>query len=146
MYDRVVLDVEDALRLVDAALAEVADGSQQPIAVAVVDDMGDWVAFVRMDGVPMFHREYARRKAYTAALMRRDLQDFTEVRARTELSLADFGDPRFIGAAEGGISIRDANGNLLGGLGVSGATPEENERIARTAVANAPVPTAGGAA
>jgi uncharacterized protein GlcG (DUF336 family) len=145
MYDRVVLDVEDALRLVDAALAEVDDGSGQPVAVAVVDDMGDWVAFVRMDGVPMFHREYARRKAYTAALMRRDLQDFAEIRERTELALTDFGDPRFVGAAEGGLGIRDAVGNLLGGLGVSGASPDENDRIARAALANAPVPAAGDA-
>ena len=142
MYDRVVLDLDDALALVDAALAAASAEVELPIAVAVVDDMGDWVAFVRMDGTPMFHREYARRKAYTASLMRRDLHDFAELRARTDLSLADFGDPRFIGAAEGGIAIRDAGGNLLGGLGVSGATPEENELIARTAISAALAPTA----
>ena len=146
MYDRVVLDVDDALALVDAALAAARAEVELPIAVAVVDDMGDWVAFVRMDGTPMFHREYARRKAYTASLMRRDLHEFAEVRTRTNLSLVDFGDPRFIGAAEGGIAIRDAVGNLLGGLGISGATPEENELIARTAIAAAIAPTTGGEA
>ena len=146
MYDRVVLDVDAALALVDAALAAASAEVELPIAVAVVDDMGDWVAFVRMDGTPMFHREYARRKAYTASLMRRDLHDFAELRTRTDLSLADFGDPRFVGAAEGGIAIRDAAGNLLGGLGVSGATPEENELIARAAIAATLSPTAGGEA
>lgn len=145
MYERAVLDVEDALAIVDAALV-AAESTPQAIAIAVVDDMGDWVAFVRTDGTPMFHREYARQKAYTAALMRRDLADFAGVRERTELSLTDFGDPRFIGAAEGGVAIRDSELRLLGGLGISGATPEENERIAREALAHAPVPTVGGAA
>ncbi len=135
MYDRPVLDIDDALKLVDAALAAAPAETKKPIAVAVVDEMGDWVAYVRMDGVTPFAREYARRKAYTASLMQRDVHEFSAARAQSGRPLADLGDARLVGAQNGGVVIRDAAGNVLGGLGVGGAAPEEDERIARAALA-----------
>ena len=140
MYDRPVLDVDDALKLVDAALAAAPRETKLPIAISVVDEVGDWVAFARMDGVTSFDQEHARRKAYTASITRRDLQEFAAARMQTGRPLADLGDPLFIGAARGGVVVRDAAGNVIGGLGVSGADPEEDERVARAALA------AGGAA
>ena len=146
MYDRPVLDVDDALAIMDAALAAAPGVTERPIAVSVVDDNGDWVAFARMDGTFAFNREFAQRKAYTASLMRQDLRDFAAYRSKADRSLPDFGNPRLVGSAHGGLVIKDASGSVLGGLGVSGATPEEDERIARQALAAAPVPAAGGAA
>jgi uncharacterized protein GlcG (DUF336 family) len=146
MYDRSVLDVDDALRLVDAVLSAAPGETTQPIAVAVVDDMGDWVAFARMDGVPSFNREYARRKAYTSSLMRRDLHEFAATQMQTGRLLTDLGDPQLIGSAHGGVVLRDVAGNVIGGLGVSGGTPEEDERLVRVALAVAPVLEQGGAA
>ena len=145
MYDRPVLDVDDALKLVDAALAASGD-TKQPLAIAVVDDIGDWTAFVCTDGTPSFNREHARRKAYTAAITRRDLQEFATARTQSGRLLADLGNPRFIGSAHGGVVVKDAAGNVIGALGVSGATPEEDERIARAALTAAPVLGAGSAA
>jgi uncharacterized protein GlcG (DUF336 family) len=145
MYDRPVLDVEDALKLMDAALAAAPEVTKQPIVVSVVDDNGDWVAFARMDGAPAFSREYAQRKAYTASLMRRDLTELAASRQRTGRLITDYGNPRLVGAASGGVVLKDGAGNVLGGLGVSGGTPEEDEQIARTALSSAPVLAAGGA-
>lgn len=139
MYDRPVLDVEDALALVDAALAAAPTQTNRPIAVAVVDDMGDWVAFVRMDGAAPFTREFARKKAYTSSIMRRDLQDFAALRAETGRVLVEMGDPRLVGATSGGVVIKDSDGNVLGGLGVSGGAPEEDDRIARAAISASPI-------
>jgi glc operon protein GlcG len=146
MYDRPVLDVEDALALVDAALAAAPNETQKPIAVAVVDDQGDYVAFVSMDGVPAFARKYVRNKAYTAVMMRRDVADFSKSRAESGRPLADLGDSGLVGAANGGVVIRDAEGNVIGGLGVGGAAPEEDERIARAALAATPAPASTGGA
>jgi glc operon protein GlcG len=147
MYDRPVLDVDDALALVDAALAAAPSETTKPIAVAVVDDLGDWVAFVSMDGVSPFAREYVRRKAYTAVMMRRDVAEFSKARTESGRPLVDLGDPKLVGALNGGVVIRDAGGNIIGGLGVGGANPEEDERIARAALAATPAPaSAGGAA
>ena len=146
MYDRPVLDIDDALKLIDAVLAAALDAKTQPVAAAVVDDNGDWVAFARMDGAPAFSREYAQRKAYTASLMRLDLQEFGPARAKSGRPVADLGNPRLVGASFGGVVIKDPAGNIMGGLGVSGAAPEEDERIARAALAAAPVRAAAGAA
>lgn len=146
MYDRPVLDIEDALKLVDAALATAPSVTKQPIAVSVVDENGDWMTFARMDGVSSFVREYAQRKAYTASLMRRDLKDFAASRAQTGRSITEMGNPKLVGAARGGVVIKDAAGNVLGGLGVSGAAPEEDDQIARAALAAAPLASPGGAA
>lgn len=133
MYDRPVLDVEDALALVDAALAAAPTHTNRPIAVAVVDDRGDWVAYARMDGIAPFAREYVRSKAITAALMRTDLKEFSATRAQSGRPVADLGDHRLVGAARGGVVLKDSDGNVIGGLGVGGADPEEDDRIARAA-------------
>ena len=146
MYDRPVLDIDDALKLIDAALAAAVGAKTRSIAVAVVDENGDWVAFARMDGAPAFSREYAQRKAYTASLMRQDLNEFGPARAKSGRPVADLGNPRLVGASFGGVVIGDPAGNIMGGLGVSGAAPEEDERIARAALAAAPVPATAGAA
>lgn len=146
MYDRFVLDIDDALKLIDAALAAALVAKTKPIAISVVDDNGDWMAFACMDGTPAFSREYAQRKAYTASLMRLDLQEFGPARAKSRRPVAELGNPRLVGAWFGGVVIRDSTGNILGGLGVSGAAPEEDERVARAALAAAPVPAATGAA
>lgn len=145
MYDRPVLDFNDGLKLIDAALAAALDAKTRPISVSVVDDNGDWVAFARMDGAPAFSREYAQRKAYTASLMRQDLNEFGPARAKSGRPVADLGNPRLVGANYGGLVIKDLAGNVMGGLGISGAAPEEDERIARAALAAAPVPAAAGA-
>jgi glc operon protein GlcG len=135
MYDRLVLDDQDALNLVDAALAAAQRETKKPVAIAVVDERGDWMAYVRMDGVAPFASEYAQRKAYTASLMRRDLKEYSAARAQAGRSITDLGDAQLVGAGNGGVVIKDAAGNVLGGLGVSGAEPEEDERIARAALA-----------
>jgi glc operon protein GlcG len=135
MYNRPVLDIQDALSLVDAALVSAQRETKKPIAVAVVDERGDWVAYVRMDGVSPFASEYAQSKAYTASLMRRDLKEFSAARAQAGRPVTDLGNPRLVGAGNGGVVLKDAAGNVLGGLRVSGAAPEEDEIIAGAALA-----------
>ena len=142
MYDRSVFDVDDAIKLIDASLAAVRD-AESPISIAVVDDVGDWVAFARMDRAPYFDREHARRKAYTAAVMREDLHALAAARVKTGQLLTDLGNSHLIGSAHGGVAVRDSDGHIIGGLGISGASPEEDERIARSALAEAPVQATG---
>ena len=146
MYDRPVLDVDDALNLVDAALAAAPGITAKPLAITILDDRGDWVASVVMDGAPLFIREHANRKALTAALMRMDLQELAAARNLVGRPVSDLGDPRLTGSSRGGVAIKDPAGNVIGALGVSGGAPEEDERVAREALAAAPLVAAGGAA
>ena len=136
MYDRPVLDIDDALKIIDAAINAAPGKTSEPLAVSVVDDRGDWVAFVATDGTPVYDREQAKRKAYTAAIIRQDLSQFAAARPRP---ISDLGDPRLVGAAHGGLIIKDPSGSTIGALGISSGSPEEDQRIAQAALAAAPV-------
>ena len=135
MYERQVMDVEDALRAVDAAIAAGSAEGAGPLAVAVVDDNGDLVAFARADGTPIFQRKHAIRKAYTASRAGADLNEFAAERAQRGMSAADFGEG-FVGAAHGGVVVRAAGqGAIVGAIGVQGHDRELDERLARIALA-----------
>jgi glc operon protein GlcG len=102
------------------------------LAIAIANEYGELLAFARMDGASPAVREFAVKKAYTAARMRSDLKEFRagpEQRGRT---VADYGDPNLVGMAAGGVAIPDAaTGAVLGAIGVSGGTPDEDEAVAR---------------
>ena len=106
-----------------------------PIAVAVADDYGRLVYFARMDGCPPVVVELAINKAYTAAVALLDTVAFAERDKGWGRELATYGDARFT-YLQGGLVIR-AGGEgvisqaLLGGIGVSGRMPDEDERLAR---------------
>ena len=135
-YTRPLLDVAECIEAVDGMLEAAAEGSQQPMALAVVDEYGALLAFASMDGTSPFVREFAIRKAYTAALMRADLKDFGERRQAQGRSVADYGDPKLVGASRGGVVIsRSQDGRVLGGIGISGGTPEEDDVVARVGLA-----------
>ena len=135
MYERQVMDVEDALRAVDAAIEAGSAEGAGPLAVAVVDDNGDLVAFARADGTPIFQRKHAIRKAYTASRAGADLSEFAAERAGRGMSAADF-DEGFVGAAHGGVVVRAAGqGTVIGAIGVQGSDRELDERLARVALA-----------
>ena len=134
MYDRQVMDVEDALHAVDAALAAASAEGAGPLAIAVVDDNGDLVAFARADGTPIFQRKHAIRKAYTASRVGADLSEFAAYRSGRGMSAADF-DDGFVGAAHGGVVVRAAGqGAVVGAIGVQGSDRELDERLARLAL------------
>ena len=134
MYDRQVMDVEDALRAVDAAMETASAESAGPLAVAVVDDNGDLVAFARADGTPIFQRRHAIRKAYTASRTGADLSEFAAYRAQRGMSASDFDDD-FVGAAHGGVVVRaTGQGAVIGAIGVQGSDRELDERLARVAL------------
>ena len=134
MYDRQVMDVEDALRAVDAVLDAASAEGAGPLAVAVVDDDGDLVAFARADGTPIFQRRHAIRKAYTASRAGADLTAFAAERARRGMSAADFGEG-FVGAAHGGVVVRTKQDAIVGAVGVQSDDRERDERLARIAQA-----------
>ncbi len=135
MYDRQVMDIEDALRAMDAAIDTAYAEGAGPLAVAVVDDNGDLVAFARMDGTPIFQRRHAIRKAYTASRVGADLSEFAAERAQRGMSAAEF-DQEFVGAAHGSVVVRAAEqGAVVGAIGVQGFDRERDERLARIALA-----------
>jgi glc operon protein GlcG len=136
MYTKECLGLAEASAAVEAALGEALTQPEAPIAVAVVDDHGKLVCFVRMDGCPPVVVELALMKAYTAAVAMLDTVSFASRDKEWGRELATYGDDRFT-YLQGGLVIWSKPGAgeegrvLLGGIGVSGRMPEEDERLAR---------------
>lgn len=104
-------------------------GTGTPVCACVTDEHGFVLGYTQMDGMSSRSFTMARAKAYTAARMGQPTALFHERLVREQLSLADFGDP-LMTSIRGGVPVRDGNGNILGGVAVSGRKPEEDEAIA----------------
>jgi len=139
MHQREVLGLAEARAAVEAALAEASKEPQRPQVIAVVDDRGDLIYFARMDGaLPMF-TDMAINKAYTAARMQRDTASFGDWLKEKGRDLAMWTNSRLtttkgglsiIKAGEGYLPLGTKQGKVLGGIGVSGRSGEEDEQIA----------------
>ncbi len=130
------LDHETAL----AVVRHVADGAPGPVSVVVVDDHGEVVASLRMDGAALDTELNARRKAYTAA--RSDAtttRTLAEKVAGSPTELASF-DP-FFSFFLGGVAVF-AERERIGAVGVSGLPGEVDERLALEAISAAGLTTA----
>ena len=124
-----------------AAIRATLEAAPAPVSVAVVDDHGELVACVAMDGAARDTLENARRKAYTAA--RSDATTTRELAQKAQgaaTELASF-DPQF-SFFHGGVAAF-SEGVRVGALGVSGLPGAEDERLAVEAIAAAGLQPAG---
>ena len=129
-YQKAMLSLDDARQAMERMLEEALKAPNRPVAIAICDDQGELVAFVRMDRCAPLPLTIARKKAYTAARTRSDTKAFADRLKSMGRSTVDLGDPNLIGV-QGGVAIVSADGNALGGIGVSGLAAEEDEAIAR---------------
>lgn len=121
-----------ALSLV-AAVTEAAEQSGLPIAVAVADPAGHLLAALRMDGVSPPILGFATDKAFTAATMRRSTADFgTRMTSSPTLSLGLSTRVRLLPWG-GGLPVVH-EGQVVGGLGVSGAQDHEDIALGQAAL------------
>jgi glc operon protein GlcG len=123
--------LEQARALVDAVL----ESAPSPLSVFVADDHGEVVAAATMDGAAPDTRLNAQRKAYTAA--RSDARSTAELAAKVTVDSAELAsfDP-FFTFFKGGVAAFE-DGIRVGAVGVSGLPGEEDDRIAREAIARA---------
>ncbi|MEV7009344.1 heme-binding protein [Streptosporangium sp. NPDC051022] len=118
---------------VEAALARAA-GDSLRVSVAVVDAMGRDVLVVRSDGATWFTPEVARSKARTAAAFRRDSATLTGLKESYPEVFTLAGDqvPFRPTTLPGGILL-EVDGEIVGAVGVSGATPAQDVLCAEAA-------------
>lgn len=105
------------------------------VAIAIRDTGGELLAFARMDGARAMPVEIAMLKAHTVATTGRSTLDLRRI-ALIE-SDAPHGIERLPGIVviEGGEPIFTADRALVGGIGVSGATPAQDGECAGAAIA-----------
>ncbi|WP_141004324.1 GlcG/HbpS family heme-binding protein [Nocardioides humi] len=126
-----VLTLAEALVVLRRALDE-AERLEVPVAVAVTDPGGEPVATARMDGVSELVAAAARGKARTAAALGVPTLLWEE-RGRTEPSfVAAVGTVPGFTPLGGGEPVR-AGAAVVGAVGVSGGTADQDAAIARVA-------------
>ncbi len=102
--------------------------------VAVADAHGELIAFARMDGAPLSSINIAANKAWTAARERKPTKDIGDKVRHPEKGhdIAYYGDPRFVGWGGGLPIVRD--GFIIGSIGVSGLSSQEDVELATRAI------------
>jgi uncharacterized protein GlcG (DUF336 family) len=118
---------------------EAAAAMKVDMFIAVVDAMGKLVAFARMGETGIgFGERIAIAKAKTAVAYKRDTQQTMERYAQYPGNYFIAGMsglyPDEFWAGPGGVPII-VEGQIIGGLGLSGSTPENDHKCATEAVA-----------
>lgn len=122
------VNAEQARKGLAAALAE-ARKLNIPMAVAVVDTAGQLVAFERLDNTQIGSIAVAQDKAVSAALYRRPTKAFQDVLAGGGAGLRVL-TLRNANAVEGGVPMV-VDGKIIGAIGVSGGSAEQDGVVAK---------------
>lgn len=117
----------EVAKQIAAASSEFAQKNKWNVVIAIVDDGGHLVYFERMDGVQTGSIQVAIRKAQSAAAFKRPTKVFEEAVAegRTVLVALPGGMP-----FEGGVPIT-VEGQVIGAVGISGVTAQQDGMIAQ---------------
>ena len=118
-----------ATKIADAAQAE-ATRNKWNVVIAIVDDGGHLVHLRRMDDTQIGSVAVAEEKAKSAVLFRRPTKAFADAVASGRTAVL-----RLPGAIpiEGGIPLVAGN-HVVGAIGVSGVTSEQDGQIAQAGV------------
>jgi len=128
-----VIGCDAALRATQAAVAKARELGVR-INVAVCDSAGNLAAFLRMPGAFVQSIDIAIDKAYTAAGFGFPTGDWMRVvEGNDGMKLGFSARPRLV-VFGGGIPIR-IDDQLVGGVGVSGASEAQDEACAKAALA-----------
>lgn len=131
------LTLEQANRLVNAALASARSHNFKPMGVVVLDEAGHLKTAQREDGASMFRLDVATGKAWGAVGMgvsSRTLAERAKDNPNFFGALAATGQGKFL-PQPGAVLIKAADGSVLGAAGASGGTGDEDELICKEAIA-----------
>ncbi|MCC6546504.1 heme-binding protein [Candidatus Sumerlaeota bacterium] len=127
------MTLTDARRII-AAAEKAAEQIGQPMNIAVVDEGGNLVAHVRMDGALIGAIDISINKAYTSRafeIATKDLAAYTQpggpffgIHASNSGRIVIFA---------GGIPIR-SDGKVVGAIGASGGSGEQDHAVAEAGI------------
>ena len=119
------INIAAAKKIAAGVLAECAKNSWN-VAVAVVEPSGALVYFERMENTQYASNDIAIGKARAAATYRRPTRVFMDVINKAPATATLPG----VFASPGGLPIM-ADGKVIGGVGVSGVTGDQDEQCAK---------------
>jgi uncharacterized protein GlcG (DUF336 family) len=125
------LTLAQANQMIAHALTRAQEAGYRAMGIVVLDEAGHMKAAQRQDGASMLRLDIARGKAWAAVGMGASSRELTQ-RAKDLPhffnALAATGQGKFI-AQTGAVLFKDAGGNVLGAIGASGGTGDEDEAI-----------------
>jgi uncharacterized protein GlcG (DUF336 family) len=125
----------DAAKKVAAAAVAEARKNNWAMAIAIVDGSGYLVYFERMPDTQLGSVDVALEKAKSAALFRRPTKSFQDTVAGGGVGLRMLGLPGAVPVA-GGVPII-VDGKIIGAIGASGGTSDQDDQTATAGVAAA---------
>lgn len=130
------LTLDIARKILDAALAKVIEMKLKPMVITVLDARGCVKASLAQDGTSLMRGEVAHGKAYGALAMGLGSRALFK-RAEEQPFFIDAVNTMARGAlipVPGGVLFHDASGSLLGAVGISGDTSDNDEIAAVAAI------------
>ena len=124
--------LEQARKLINAGHAEAVK-NQWPVAISVVDTAGNLVAFEKMDQTQNGSVMISQDKAVSAAMLRRPTKVIQDAVAGGGAGVRFLG-LRYASPVEGGLPIV-VDGKIIGAIGVSGVTSEQDGMVAAAGLA-----------
>ncbi|PRY25183.1 uncharacterized protein GlcG (DUF336 family) [Aliiruegeria haliotis] len=127
------LDIEDARVLIAGARAK-AEEIGVPMCIAITDEAGNLVAFERMDGGKVTSTTIAIDKSFTASGAKKATHLYGET---SQPGAPTYGIESAIGGrlmvVGGGLPVV-ADGDVVGGIGISSGTPAQDMEVAQAGI------------
>ena len=135
VVEKKALTLEGARKVLAAAEAYAKKNNAPGGVIAVVDDGGNLMALERLDGTFAAGANISIGKARTAALFKRPTKAFEDIIKNGRTAMVALPDAYFT-PLQGGVPIT-IDGQIVGGVGVSGAASSQQDEDVATAGANA---------
>lgn len=126
------LTLEKANIIINTATDKARKLNMAPLTVVVLDEAGHLKAMQREDGATMIRQKIATAKAWGAVSMgisSRSLATVAEKRPDFMNALIGITDGNIM-PVPGGVLIRDTKNNVIGAVGISGDSSDQDERCA----------------
>lgn len=126
-----VITEKQVRTIIDTALRTARDNKLPPMAVAVVDPGGHVLGYLAEDKSAPIRFEVARGKAWTAAMRAEGTTRLADQAGRNPVLVSSLQaiSPHYV-PVRGGVLLRDGKGEIMGAIGVTGATSDQDEACA----------------
>jgi uncharacterized protein GlcG (DUF336 family) len=130
------IDLDHANRIVAEAFKKGAALKLKPLSVAVLDPGGHVIAFQRQDGASILRFQIAVAKAAGALAVGVSSRKIGEMAAERPSFVASLSAiaPQGVIPAAGGVIVVDDAGEILGAVGITGDSSDNDEACALAAI------------
>jgi glc operon protein GlcG len=122
----------EAAKMISSAAEAEAYKNGRAVAIAITDDRGELIHFIKRDNTTYAAVEIAQKKAFHAANYRRNTAFHEKLLAEGSENIGVLSLPDCM-PIEGGIPLM-YKGNVIGAIGVSGVASDDDGRIAQKGI------------